>query len=156
MQAAPEPQHYIFIANSVDYEPFTTGDELTRVLASKRMWLASRFTPFRKAYKNGVRVILYVAGKGARHFVGDAAIEKPTTNASDEEIQFAKRLGLEGFTEEIPLLEICLWSKPLAIRPLVDNLAFIKDKINYGLNLRQAAAKITARDYDYIISLREK
>lgn len=135
----------------MDYEPFTTGETITKALAEHNIWLASTFTPFRKLYKAGDRALLYVAGAGYRHFVGEAEIAGPTTKANAEDMELAISLGLDGFTEKIPLQSATLWKKALLLRPLVQDLAFIKDKQNYGLNLRQAAARIGAADYRYIV-----
>jgi hypothetical protein len=154
MRKLKEPrgqEHYIFVANSVDFEPFTTGDEITRALAARNMWLASRFTPFRQHYMAGDRVLLYVAGRGSRYFVGDGEIDGATTVANEEDLALAATLGLDGFAEKIPLRRVAIWTEPVLIRPLVGELSFIKDKVNYGLNLRQAAARIPAADFALLI-----
>lgn len=150
-QNAKEFGYYIFIANSVEFEPFTKGEDIAKVLAGRGMWLASRFTPFRRLYKAGDHVLLYVAGRGARYFIGDAEIGGHIEDANAEDIATAEALGLDGFREKIPLSKAAIWKESVPIKPLVEKLSFIKDKRNYGLHLRQAATRINREDYDRLM-----
>jgi hypothetical protein len=145
------PQHYVFIATSVEWEPFTSGRDVVETLARNNVWLASRYTPYRRVYKYGDRVLLYSAGPKARYFLGDAVVSGPVTETTEKEKQIAHRLGLEGFEERIPLEAVHLWENPLPLKPLVNRLQFIKDKKNWGLNLRNAAARIPEEDFQLIL-----
>jgi predicted RNA-binding protein len=146
-----EPQYYIFVANSVEWEPYTTGDQIVIALAQRSIWLASRFTPFRPAYKHGDQVLLYVAGPKARHFLGDAVVAGPIAVVTPAERQVANKMGLEGYEERIPLTAVRLWEEPVPIQPLVLQLGFIRDKKYYGLHLRRATVRIPVEDYLFIL-----
>jgi len=143
--------YYIFIANSIEFEPFTTGNDVTKTLAARGIWLASRFTPYRRLYRAGDHILFYVAGKGARHFIGDAEIAGSIEEADREDIAVAEYLGLDGFREKIPLCRVMIWNTAVPIKSLVEELSSIKDKRYYGLHLRQAAARISEEDYDRLV-----
>lgn len=145
------PDHYILIANSIEWSPHTTGLVVAETLAKHSVWLASQYTPFRRDYKHGDRVLLYVAGPGARYLVGDAVVAGPVTGVTPADARLAEELGLDTFHERIPLDNVRLWEKPLLLKPLVGRLDFVKDKRNWGLNLRQAAARIPEHDYRVIM-----
>lgn len=142
---------YLFIANSIDWEPFTSGGQITETLAKHEAWLASPVTPYQKVYTEGDRVLFYVAGPKARHVVGDAVIAGPVSPMTEEDQQVANDLKLEGFEQRIPLRDVRYWNEPLALKPLVAQLTFIKDKQNWGLHLRQAATRIPYNDYIFLL-----
>ena len=146
-----EPDHYLLIAASVEWEPFTSARDIVRALAERNLWLASRFTPFRRAYKAGDRVLLYASGVGHRCIMADGTIAGPVAEATAEDKRVAEELGLEGFAERIPLREVRLWNDPLPMKPLVDELRFVKDKKNWGLGLRQAAVRLPIEDFDVLM-----
>ena len=150
--ATSEPEYYIFVTNNIEWEPHTSGSTIARTLAGRNLWLASSYTPYRKKYKRGDRVLFYVAGRNARFFIGDGVIAGPTTQATDKDIALAQKLGLDGFAERIPLHSVRLWSTPLPLKPLVDALDFIKDKRNYGLHFRQATTRIAVKDFAFILA----
>jgi len=144
--------YYLFIASGIDWSPYTKGPEIVKALADRGIWLASRFTPFKERYQEGDRVLLYAAGAGARIIMGDAVIAGGIAPASREEIAAAEKLGLKGFTQRIPLREVRLWPTPVSMKELVPRLGFVKDKKNWGLGLRQAAARIPAEDFRLILA----
>jgi hypothetical protein len=148
------PDCYVFISNNVDWEPNTSGRTIAKTLAAESVWLASTYTPYRKDYKAGDRVLFYVAGRGERCFVGSAAIGGATTGATAADRALARRLGLEGFAERIPLTAVKLWDPPVPIAPLLPDLQFVTDKQNWGLHLRQAAKRIPVADYDLVVGAR--
>jgi hypothetical protein len=142
--------HYIFVATSLDWGLRTAGKEIVHALSRRKVWLASRSMPFQRDYEHG-----YVAGRGARCFVGDAIIGGPLTHASKEEKLLASQLGLTSFEYAIPLEAVQMWESEVPIRPLVGQLRFISNKRYYGHNLRQAAARIAAEDYDLVLGIAE-
>ena len=147
-----DPRNYIFITNDAGWDVMTPATQIVSALASKNYWLASDRTPYKKLYQRGDRVLFYVAGTKARYFKGCALISGPIAPATDQEKLAAEDLGLEGFEERIPLESVVLWEKTPLLKPLVEDLEFIKDKQNYGLHLRQAAAQISNSDYDLIVA----
>ena len=147
-----ETNYYIFITNNAGLETQVSASHIVATLTTNGFWLTYGRAPYRKLYKRGDKVLFYVAGKGARYFAGNAEIAGPLAEASDDEILLANDLGLDGFNERIPLEAVHFWKEPVPIAPLIENLAFIKDKKNYGLHFRQAAARIGADDYHLILS----
>jgi predicted RNA-binding protein len=147
---------FIFIANAVDSEPEITGYEIAKALTDKNIWLASKSTPFLNYYTTGKKVLLYVAGKNFRCFIGNAQIADVLRDLTEEEIALSKELGLRGFNKTIPLKEVKIWKDKIFIKDYVEDLEFIKDKKNYGLHLRQASVRIGEDDYKTIISLADK
>ena len=146
-----KPDHYILVTAKVDFEPCTTSTQIVEALAKNRVWLASSFTPFRRDYKRGDRILFYASGQGARCFLGHSEVAGPTTDATAKDEKLAEQLGLDGFAERIPLTAVRLWQKPLQIRPLVQRLSFITDKRNWGLHFRQAAVRIPGEDFQIIL-----
>jgi hypothetical protein len=147
-----ERQHYVFIANFVEWEPHTRSPEIITTLVGNGVWLASPNTPYRRDYKKGDRALFYAAGPGARCFLADAVIAGPLSENTPKEAALARKLGLEGIDERIPLEAQRLWQRGVPLPPLVEELAWIKDKKNYGLNLRQAAARVPSEDFDRILN----
>lgn len=145
------PQHYIFIASFVEWEPYTKSPEIVQTLVKNGVWLASANTPFRRAYKKGDRALFYAAGRGARYFLADAVIAGPVSDNTPEEAALVRKLGLDGYDEQLPLEAPRVWKEGVPLKPLVPELAFITDKKNWGLNLRQAAARIPADDFALIL-----
>jgi len=145
------PNCYIFIATGIDFEPFTTGFEITKALLANGAWLASPFTPYRRDYKQGDRALFYVAGRGFRYVIGDAVLSGAVEEITKNDLRLAAKLGIEGFQQRIPLESIRLWEQGLSLQPLVQTLEFIKDKKNWGLHFRQAATRIPAADFETIL-----
>ena len=147
-----EPGYFILIASHIDFEPFTKSIDIIKYLAKEHyIWLASDFTPFKREFKKGDRVILYAAGKKARQAVGDAIIAGPIEKATSEDLNIAQKLGLDGFNQRIPLSNVRLWETPVPIGPIAGKLSFIKDIRYWGQHFRQGASRISMGDYHLIL-----
>lgn len=147
VKVSDEPAHYLLIANDVRGEKQASGALIAKTLADRQVWLVSQYTPFRQAYRGGDRVLFYVAGRGARCVIGEATIAGTVSESTESEKQLASELGLRRFRQKLPLADVRIWASPVLLKPLVEQLDFIKDKHNWGLNLRQAAARISANDF---------
>jgi len=151
--AEEQMSFYVLIASeqmSNDGEVIPASTVLSALVARGK-WFLTSYAPYRQVYHEGDRVIFYLAGRKHRYFAGTAIIaDKAKPITASEEALLAK-LGLYGFEYELQLDEIVVWDVPVPILQLVERLDFIKDKKNYGLNLRQAAARISSKDYNVII-----
>ena len=145
-------KNYIFITANIDWEPYTSGLKIAETLAGSKVWLVSKYTPYQKFYKKGDRILLYVSGKTARCFVGDAVLTGGVSEATASDKDLAEELGLEGFDKRLRLDSVRIWKEYVPVKSLIDKLIFIKDKKNYGLHFRQAATRIPDYDFDIIMS----
>lgn len=150
------PNYYIFVATGLDFEPFSTGLDITKALLSNGAWLTGAYAPYRKDYKQGDRALFYVAGRGFRYVIGDAIISGAVEKMTKQDTKIAEALGLKGFQQRLPLKTIHLWNKGLSLQALVPILEFIKDKKNWGLHFRQAATRIPASDFETILEAHKK
>jgi len=148
-----EKRYYVFVVGEqmgCDGCAIPSSHVFKRLAANSR-WFLSTFTPFRDKYKPGDQVLFYLAGPKHRYFAGRASVAVKPLPASQSDLEMLAQLGLFGYEVALPLSGVVLFRSPRPMRDLVGNLEFIKDKKNYGLNLRQGAIRISRKDYDYIV-----
>jgi len=86
---------FIFLANDIEFHGRTiSGTHITSELLAHKKWYLLSYSPYRKAMQAGDQVIFYVAGKGARHFVGTAKIAKPPYPTKREDKALLKKSAL--------------------------------------------------------------
>ena len=144
--------YFIFIASHLEWDPFTKSPDIIKALAEEhQMWLASENTPFKGMYKKGDRVLLYAAGATARYVMGDAVVAGPIGEATSDDLEVADELGLDGFGQRIPLMDVRIWKDPLPLGPIAGKLKLIKDVRYWGQHFRQAATRISEDDYIFML-----
>jgi hypothetical protein len=154
MTEAKQKAHYVFVVST------QMGDDGSDIPASHifdrlvrlSKWFLSQYTPFRDAYQPGDRVLFYLAGARHRFFAGHATIAGTPVPTAKAEAAALAELGLFGYDRSLPLTGLALFSRRHPMRELVDRLEFIKDKRNYGLNLRQGAIRVSPKDYAYVVN----
>lgn len=143
---------YLFIINNIDLgkESLSTN-EITEYLLEKELWAFTPTAPRIKSLKPLDEVIIYLAGKGNRCFVGQFTIltEPNMVERIDDEPDW-----LEMFPYRVKVGDTSIWAEPLSIKKVVNDLDFITDKKNYGLFFRQSVKMLTEKDYNTIISRR--
>lgn len=143
------PAFFVFVASTQlgrDGEDVPASVVFRELIATNNWFLGKR-TPFRTAYKQGDKVLFYLAGVGHRFFAGTAAVLSAPCPISASEARALADFGLFGYDLALPLSDVDIWTTPKSIRDFVYRLDFITDKRNYGLHFRQGATRISEADY---------
>jgi len=148
-----ETNYYLFIVGKqMDDEGADIASKaIFGKLIATGSWYLADYTAFRRDYKPGDRIVFYLAGRGSRYFVGTAVVAGAVVEVGKANRGILCDFGLYGYKYELPLSDIVVWDNPKPIKPMVPDLAFIKDKRYYGLHLRQGAARISESDYRLIV-----
>jgi predicted RNA-binding protein len=145
--------HYIFVAGDIyDEERLIRAKEICESLLRRRIWLIWRETPYQRDYRVGDRVLFYLARSGKCNFVGLAELDSEPEPATTEEIDMGEALGLIGYDRKVRLRNIRLFSESIPIRPLIEELTFIKDKRWWGHWFRQSAMRIPQKDFERVLA----
>ena len=87
-------------------------------------------------------------GKNSKSLVASASVnkvEKLNDVVGDPDNKF------KMLSYYLHLENILIFKKPIGIKELVNNLEFIKNKKNYGLDMLTGVVKISQNDFNYII-----
>ncbi len=143
--------HYLFIINDFVLEDkMFTGKEIADRLLENKHWVFTPSTPNIKKIKPKDKVIVYIAGKGNRYFYANFEIldeiqeHNLTPSGELEDVLYS----IFSLACKIKVLNI--WSKPISIADIKEDLNFITDKKNYGLFFRQSTKVIGEEDYNLI------
>ena len=95
-------------------------------------------------------LVFYIAknGKNSKSLVASASVnkvEKLNDVVGDPDNKF------KMLSYYLHLENILIFKKPISIKELVNNLEFIKNKKNYGLDMLTGVVKISQNDFNYII-----
>lgn len=148
---------FLFTANDmpIDSSLVISVELILHKLITNKIWLFSAHTPSKNRLKPGDKVLFYICGPNRRYFGGSATINSYITEVKiDSDIaEIRNELGLKWFDSFIYLTDISLFKNPVHIKELITSLEFIKNKRNYGLNLRLPIISIPEQDYRLITSL---
>lgn len=141
---------FIFVVNDLDLgsEKFS-GEEIVNELLNREIWVYSSHTPNLKKITKGSKVIIYLAGKGNRAFIGSFEI---SGDIIEHKIEDRNNALLKIFKLSTPITNINWFKKRVPITDIKNSLDFIGDKKNYGLYFRQSTKVINSKDYNIIIS----
>lgn len=148
--------NFIFIINDLVIGfNLINAEEISEKLLDRNIWLISLSTPHFTKFSPEDKVLIYLAGKGRRYFAANFTIKSdvykhdliPTTD--DEKILF------KTFDYAVNIDNIRRFEQPVPILDIKEDLAFIKDKKNYGLFFRQATKLINDEDYSKILNFQK-
>lgn len=140
---------YIFTVNDVAYDSNLVIDAKTifEKLIYAKIWLFRQRAPYVGKLDKNDRVLIYLCGKGRRYFIAEIEVMNKVKPLDHKFRLLAKDLGLGWMTMYCNIELIAKFDKTIPINPLIDNLSFIVNKNNYGLNLRLPVIKIPLNDY---------
>ena len=114
-----------------------TGKEIADNLLENQHWVFTYTTPNIRKINAKDKVIIYIAGKGNRFFYANLEIlddikeHNLTPSGKLQEVLY----NIFPLSCQIKVLNI--WSNPIDISDVKEDLNFITDKKNYGLFFRQ-------------------
>lgn len=143
--------NYMVIINDFQIgDTVFSAKDIVATLFKHRQWLFSPRTAKISRLKPGDKVIVYAAGKGNRCFIGSFCLESvPDVEEADGSLELIHLK--KYFPLSCRIKNILIWSKPVAIKDVLDDLSFIGDKKNYGLYLRQGMRELSEQDYSVIV-----
>ncbi|MBO1626156.1 EVE domain-containing protein [Bacillus arachidis] len=144
--------HFIFVINDIESSNIkVTAEQIFEILFKKKYWFFHQQTPNLKKIRNSDKVLVYMAGKGRRKFVGKfeigGDIQVQNLEQNDTYIQAISRL----YSLCVPIKNLEIFNNPVCINDIKEELDFITDKKNYGLFFRQATKLIDVDDYSRVI-----
>ena len=148
-----EVEHYIFTVNNISSkDSLMLAEDIVKGLLQQKVWFFSSITPLHSKLKKGDKVLVYLCGKNRRYFGAKLNIDGEIANIShNPELTKTKHsLGLDWFDLYIQLDNIKYFNNKIFIKPLIQELTFIKNKKNYGLNLRLPIINIPETDFRLI------
>lgn len=154
MRNTSTPDYFVFVAAPVQSDKGRiSGYEIFKILSEELVWYTTASAPYRNRIKGGDRILFYAGGKpGGGRFVAQGLCSGPVGPLSAEDEAFLAERGITRFTGRIPLLLVIYWLDEVLLKPLVPELAFIKDKRHYGLYLRSGIVQIGQDDFDLIVA----
>jgi hypothetical protein len=144
--------HYILVSNTLGFgdravKPPAIIDELL----PKRLWLLPHAASFQKVYAAGDRFLIYAGGEGNFHAAAECAGPVEMFVPGSERIS-PELPGLDGFFGRVLRLQrVVRFREPVPIRPLLDQLTFIKERRNWGVHFRRSAIRISERDFQLVV-----
>jgi predicted RNA-binding protein len=146
--------YYIFIINNIEIgNKIIKAEEILDTLLNKKIWLFNTFSPNFKKIKKDDKILVYIAGKNRRYFVGGFTITGEMVKHENESpTNHVEKMLFNLFEYSINIEKIIMFTKPINILDIKERLHFIKDKKNYGLYFRLATKLIDQRDYEFIIN----
>lgn len=122
-----------------------SGQELFHQLVSRRVW----FCPRSVRASKGTPALFYLKGVGV---LARADIDEVTA-VQAEDLPLLSQYALQYLRTKLGLQNIEMYEPPIDIRPLIPELAFIKNKgRHWGTALRPSPRYISPADFDRIAS----
>ena len=117
---------------------------------NERKWPLYERTSHIKEFMEKDNLVFYIAknGKNSKSLVASASVnkvEKLNDVVGDPDNKF------KMLSYYLHLENIRIFKKPIGIKELVNDLEFIKNKKNYGLDMLTGVVKISQNDFNYII-----
>jgi len=143
--------NFVFIANDLGYgsDALRAEDILDCLLASD-VWAYTRRTPHVSRIGEGDRVIVYAAGANRRFFCASFTIAGRPSATRPALLGEARDRLMSLFSLWTPIRDTERWGIPVPMSEVKDVLAFITDKKNWGLHIRQSVREIDDGDYNLI------
>lgn len=142
-------EHFIISVTDIQVEDKKISpDKLIDILLENKIWYFNERARTAKKLNIGDDLLFYIAGikKGFIYAKAKISSNARIIENKDEIIE-----GLNMFYE-IDISDIEIFSKPVYIKPLVNELNFIHFKGNYGLYIRKSISRIPLEDYITIIN----
>ena len=144
---------YIFVTMDVPRsEGIVQAHEVVGSLLSLGFWAFSDSAPVAQKIGAGDSALVYVGGKDRHYFVARCLVKDGLEPSSCQQHATLSDLGLGFMRRTLPLQSVHWFPEPVRIKPLINQLQFIKDKKNYGLSLRLPARQIPTEDFDLIVT----
>ncbi len=144
---------FVFVTMDVPHrEGITPAPEVVDTLLKECFWAFSDSAPVKERLDAGDRAAVYVGGKGRHHFVASCVLQDRLSDATDHERAVLSSLGLGFMKRVIHLGAVVRFGAPVRIQPLLNELAFIGDKKNYGLSLRLPVREIDPAEFSLIVA----
>lgn len=135
----------VAFANSHINTRAVTSNEIFENLTNRFIWYVPRRT---KSLVEGVAVLFYQAATGFRGH----AIVTEILDASYCEMETLRNLGLYQLTTKLCLKEITVFTDPVKLGPIVNDVDFVTNKRYWGHSLRSTPRRISAKDFETITS----
>jgi len=142
--------NYWIFATSDNAVPFYNAEDAYRIRMAYRLWGAGPNVRNRRNLRKGDKVVFYLASP-VMAFVGTATIA--STDISATEVNRMCTSSVFSVGDGVRLTDIDTWSEARGIRPLVEDLSFIRDKDNWGAFIRGAITRIPEYDFELITEL---
>ena len=117
-----------------------TAAELTDKSVHTIKWLMGKRSVNKSQLAKGDKILLYYADQRVKFFFGNGILDS-TLQVSNESIY-----------NNITVSAIILWSKPVEVAEIYEQLSFVKIKAKWGSYFRGDITKISEMDYDLIIA----
>ena len=111
------------------------GEFLERIRTKK--WPIYKRTSNRLNIKKGDKILFYLAGSPRRKIVASAVLN---SNLKEDGEEFS-----------VVVYKIKIWKIQVPIKPFIESLEFIKNKVKWGVFMQGAIVKITDTDYNTIM-----
>ena len=150
------PTDYLFVVARIEYGSYTVpARRIFEALAQAERWYFPSYASYRSALDKGDRVLLYLAGPGHRHFVGQARLAGRVRGLQEPDRELLEQLGLTDFELAVDLGKVIIWEEAVPFSPLVGTLGFIKDKRYPGHYLRHGVVRLLPGDFEAILRARD-
>ncbi len=124
-----------------------SASEIYTDLMSKSVWGLHPRTAARAKIVPGDKIVFYLGGEN-QHFVGTATATSSAYRESDTSHNY--------FSSEdmfrLDLADILIFDRPKPIKPLLNNLSFIKNPYSWGPYLQGGIRKINSADFERIVT----
>ncbi|GKV57018.1 hypothetical protein NCCP2222_29650 [Sporosarcina sp. NCCP-2222] len=149
--------NYIFIVNDIKGEKEIKGENIIEHLLDIKYWLFRDTYPLGnrvKKLEKGDMILCYMAGHHRKYFVASFVIESEARDI--DEISGLDDIFYDIFKFAIRIKDVRKFAPPIIIYPLINDLAFIKNKAHWGIFFRQSIKSICKNDYKTIVNSQKK
>ena len=130
--------YWIFVSVPfTDYNVGTIYEMLEKIRNSKK-WPLGKRTFHRKKLQAGDKVLFYQGGENGRMIVASAELSSALRHTEN----------LHSF---VKINRFRIWSNPIDIRELFNDLSFIKNKKHWSAYFQGGIVKISKEDYNRIL-----
>jgi hypothetical protein len=151
--------YYVFVI-SRDKDPtngsLTTADAILAYWAARGQWPLNRSTRHQTALRAGDQILFYVSGQSdpqSTHFIARAEVAGSRVLSRGRTGTLKSWTGLLAAPVfDVPIHSVIPWEDPVALRPLIPRLAFIRKKDNWGSYFHGGIVRIGQADFEIITS----
>ncbi|MEM0349220.1 MAG: hypothetical protein QXE96_04095 [Candidatus Caldarchaeum sp.] len=115
-------------------------------------WLVSSRIAAMKELSDGGSAVFFSTGMEGRLFIGEGVFSQQPVPITDELRFHIKGYPSEKLTHFIKLDAARLWTNPVKLEDVLENLSFIKNKFRWYGYFRGSVRKIPEKDYQYLVS----
>lgn len=148
------PNHYIVLATKIQFPGrVIVPSEIWKTLSERETWYFTPAAPHRHRIETGDRFLFYLGSKqGGGQFVGHGLASSGVEPLTTADKVFLDSWGIRIFSSRLSFEFVRPLQSGVSIKPLVEDLEFIKDKRNYGLHLRLGVIKVNEKDFNFVLS----